>query len=74
MVELNRHRFKTLYEKAERIIKELSHMKEIWVPWVALGCIDTDQLCSVHLTNWQSWDRNFKACKHFSQQIAKIQE
>lgn len=31
-----------------------------------------EELCQVYLNNRDDWDRNFKACKQFSQQIAKI--
>lgn len=44
------------------------------MPWIALGQINLEDLCEIHLITWNDWDRNFKACKHFSQQIAKIQK
>lgn len=74
MVDRNRDRFSVLYKKSDNLFEKLSELKDLWKPWVALGCIDMDQLCNVHLSSWEDWDSNFKACKHFSQQIAKIQK
>lgn len=73
MVDRNRHHFTGLYERGEELMKNLQGVKEQWISWVALGCVEIEQLCSVHLSNANDWEKNFKACKHFSQQIAKIQ-
>lgn len=74
MVERNQHRFTSLYQAADNILKKLDTTKESWLPWVSLGCVDIEELCNNHLKSWKQWDMNFKACKHFSQQIAKIQK
>lgn len=73
MVERNRHRFIDMYRKAETIFKKLLDLQDTWLPWIALGCVEIEQLCQVHLTSSSDWDYNFKACKNFSQKIAKIQ-
>lgn len=74
MVERNRQRFTTLYKAGDNILKKLDTVKETWLPWVSLGCVDIEELCNNHLKTWEQWDMNFKTCKHFSQQIAKIQK
>uniref|UniRef100_A0A1I8MV06 Dynein heavy chain, cytoplasmic n=1 Tax=Musca domestica TaxID=7370 RepID=A0A1I8MV06_MUSDO len=73
MVENNRHYFGPLYEKAEELFEKLGKFKKIWLPWVALGCVDIEELCGIHLQTADDWERNFKKCKSFSQKIAKIQ-
>lgn len=74
MVERNQHRFVTLYEAGDEILKKLETVKQTWLPWVALGCVDIDELCTKNLTTWEHWDANFKVCKHFSHGIAKLQK
>lgn len=74
MVEKNRERFTILYKAGDNILKKLETVKETWMPWVSLGCVDIEELCTNHLKTWEHWDMNFKTCKHFSQQIAKIQK
>ncbi|XP_059611101.1 cytoplasmic dynein 2 heavy chain 1 [Phlebotomus argentipes] len=73
MVERNRHYFGSVYHKAEDLFRNLKRHKDSWFSWVALGCVDLEELCKIHLSTWQDWDRNFRSCKHFSQQVAKIQ-
>ncbi|GAB0096653.1 Cytoplasmic dynein 2 heavy chain 1 [Sergentomyia squamirostris] len=73
MVERNRHYFGSLYRKADDLFRNLQKQKDSWFSWIALGCVDSDELCKIHLSNWQDWDKNFRSCKHFSQQVAKIQ-
>ncbi|XP_061401208.1 cytoplasmic dynein 2 heavy chain 1, partial [Musca vetustissima] len=73
MVENNRHYFGPLYEKAEELFEKLGKFKKIWLPWVALGCVDIEELCGIHCQTAEDWERNFKKCKSFSQKIAKIQ-
>lgn len=73
MVENNRQYFVPLFDKAERLFAKLYEFKRLWMPFVALGCVDLDELCSIHLNKSEDWDSNFRACKQFSQQIAKIQ-
>uniref|UniRef100_A0A1B0DN78 Dynein heavy chain, cytoplasmic n=1 Tax=Phlebotomus papatasi TaxID=29031 RepID=A0A1B0DN78_PHLPP len=73
MVERNRHYFGQLYRKAEDLFENLQRHRDSWFSWVALGCVDLDELCKIHLSTWQDWDRNFRSCKQFSQQVAKIQ-
>lgn len=46
--------------------------QEAWRPFVTLGCVNLEDLCEVYLKTRDDWDKNFKACKQFSQQIAKI--
>lgn len=74
MVQRNRSKFKSLYERAERNFQRLNDFRDLWLPWIAIGCLNLENLCNVHLTQWEHWDRNFKACKLFSQKIAKIQK
>ncbi|KAH8278084.1 hypothetical protein KR026_009737 [Drosophila bipectinata] len=74
MVTLNSHHFGPLYRRATELFDKLEDFKSIWLPWIALGCIDVEQLCGIHLNEAGDWDRNFKGCKHFSQQLAKIQQ
>lgn len=73
-INRNRHRFVGLYRKSESLFSQLNAVLDIWMPWVALGQINLEDLCDIHLVTWNDWDKNFKACKHFSQQIAKIQK
>uniref|UniRef100_A0A1I8P5Z9 Dynein heavy chain linker domain-containing protein n=1 Tax=Stomoxys calcitrans TaxID=35570 RepID=A0A1I8P5Z9_STOCA len=73
MVENNRHYFGPLYEKAEDLFEKLAKFKKIWLPWVALGCVDIEELCGIHLQVADDWERDFRKCKNFSQKIAKIQ-
>lgn len=74
MVDRNGHQFTDLYKRAENLFDQLNELRESWLPWVALGCVNLEELCDVHLNTWKDWDKNFKACKHFSQAIAKIQK
>ena len=74
MVERNRFRFKTLYDQAERNFQRLCDFRDLWLPWVSLGCVNLENLCKVHLNTWEQWDKNFRSCKNFSQKIAKIQK
>ncbi|XP_028896482.2 cytoplasmic dynein 2 heavy chain 1 [Zeugodacus cucurbitae] len=73
MIETNRRYFGPLFERAEELFRKLEQFKNIWLPWVALGCVDIEELCDIHLTAADDWDREFRACKNFSQKIAKIQ-
>lgn len=73
MIARNRSHFDVLYARSEDAFAELLQVQTVWRPWVALGQANLDNLCAVHLRTWEDWDRNFKSCKHFSQQIAKIQ-
>lgn len=68
----NRDRFVALYDKADRLFQQLVEFQVAWKPFVTLGCINLDDLCDVYLKTRDDWDKNFKACKQFSQQIAKI--
>lgn len=68
----NRHRFLALYEKAETLFKQLADFQDAWRPFVILGCVNLEDLCGIYLKTRDDWDKNFKACKQFSQQIAKI--
>lgn len=68
----NRDRFLALYDKAELLFKQLNEFQEAWRPFVILGCLNLEDLCEVYLKTRDDWDKNFKACKQFSQQIAKI--
>lgn len=74
MVEINRHHFGPLFEKAQELFEKLERFKNLWMPWVALGCVDVEELCGIHMNSAVDWDRNFKACKNFSQKIAKLQK
>lgn len=74
MVTVNRHHFGPLYQRAAELFDKLEDFKTIWLPWIALGCVDVDQLCGIHLNEAGDWDRNFRSCKHFSQQLAKLQQ
>lgn len=74
MVERNRPRFKSLYDRADKNFQRLCEFKDLWLPWVSLGCVNLENLCHIHLSTWEDWDRNFKCCKNFSQKIAKIQK
>lgn len=71
-ISSNRDRFTALYDKAEALFNNLSSFQEAWRPFVILGCVNLEDLCEVNLKNRDDWDTNFKACKQFSQQIAKI--
>uniref|UniRef100_A0A1A9WMF6 Dynein heavy chain, cytoplasmic n=1 Tax=Glossina brevipalpis TaxID=37001 RepID=A0A1A9WMF6_9MUSC len=73
MVENNRHYFGPLYKKAGELFDKLEDFKQLWLPWVALGCVDIEELCGIHLQTAKDWERNFRQCKHFAQKIAKIQ-
>ncbi|XP_053958646.1 cytoplasmic dynein 2 heavy chain 1 [Anastrepha ludens] len=73
MVEINRHHIGPLFAHAEELFRKLEEFKKIWLPWVALGCVDIEELCGIHLSVAEDWDREFRACKNFSQKIAKIQ-
>lgn len=68
----NRDRFTALYDKAETLFEQLIDFQEAWRPFVILGCVNLEDLCEVYLKTRDDWDKNFKACKQFSQQIAKI--
>ncbi|EDW77285.2 uncharacterized protein Dwil_GK18215 [Drosophila willistoni] len=74
MVRLNRQHFGPLYRRANELFDKLEEFKKIWLPWIALGCVDVEQLCGIHLNQAEDWDRNFRSCKHFSQQLAKLQQ
>ncbi|XP_030382925.1 cytoplasmic dynein 2 heavy chain 1 [Scaptodrosophila lebanonensis] len=73
MVTMNQQHFGPLYERASQLFSKLADFKRIWLPWIALGCVDVEQLCGIHLSQADDWDRNFRECKHFSQKIAKLQ-
>uniref|UniRef100_A0A182JQU2 Cytoplasmic dynein 2 heavy chain 1 n=1 Tax=Anopheles christyi TaxID=43041 RepID=A0A182JQU2_9DIPT len=74
MIDRNYQQFRVIYEKAEIVFRQLLEFRDSWLPFVALGMVDLEQLCTVHCTSWQHWDNNFRACKRFSQQLARIQE
>lgn len=74
MIEINRRYFGPLFERAEALFRRLEEFKKIWLPWVALGCVDIEELRDIHLTASEDWDREFRACKNFGQKIAKIQK
>lgn len=74
MIQRNRSKFNMLYEKAELVFLRLNEFRNLWLPWVGIGCINLENLCKIHLTSWEHWDKNFKSCKNFSQKIAKIQK
>lgn len=74
MIGNNRHYFGPLYAKAGNLFERLTDFKKLWLPWVGLGYVDVDELCSIHLQTANDWERNFRKCKHFSQKIAKIQK
>uniref|UniRef100_A0A182NV76 Cytoplasmic dynein 2 heavy chain 1 n=1 Tax=Anopheles dirus TaxID=7168 RepID=A0A182NV76_9DIPT len=74
MIDRNYQHFGVIYEKAEIVFRQLLEFRDSWLPFVALGMVDLEQLCTVHCTSWQHWDNNFRACKRFSQQLARIQE
>lgn len=74
MIERNTQHFSVLYEKADIVLRELIAFRDSWLPWVALGMADMEQMCTVHCTTWQHWDNNFRVCKKFSQHIARIQQ
>lgn len=73
MLERNRHHFAGLYRQAETLFQELDVFRDKWVPWVSLGYLELDDFCRLHLVEWEDWDRNFRECKHLSQQVAKMQ-
>lgn len=72
MNDRNRERFGALYRKGESLLQQLMEFRDTWTPFVVLGTINLDELCQIHLNTRDDWDRNFKACKQFSQQIARI--
>lgn len=72
MIGRNRERFGVLYEKGESLFNRLYDFQDAWRPFVILGCVNLEDLCDVYLKTRDDWDKNFKACKAFSQQIAKI--
>lgn len=72
MLGRNRDRFGVLYEKGESLFNELHEFQNTWRPFVILGYVNLEDLCDVYLKTRDDWDKNFKACKQFSQQIAKI--
>lgn len=72
MVDRNANRFGPLFARAETVFGKLEQFKNSWKPWVAFGCVDIDALCEIHLTNWEHWDKEFRACKAFCQQVAKF--
>ncbi|XP_055534643.1 cytoplasmic dynein 2 heavy chain 1 [Wyeomyia smithii] len=74
MIVRNAASFSVLYEKAQIVFRQLIEFRDSWLPWVSIGMTDMEQLCTVHCTTWQHWDNNFRACKKFSQQIARIQQ
>lgn len=73
MIDRNSGRFADLYMKSAELFEQLRELQTIWRPWIALGLVNLEELCAVHLVTWEDWDKNFKSCKHFSQQIAKIE-
>lgn len=71
-IRSNRDRFVALYDKAETLFKQLIEFQGAWRPFVILGCVNLEDMCQIYLKTRDDWDKNFKACKQFSQQIAKI--
>lgn len=72
MIDRNSGRFAHLYLNSAKLFNQLRELQTIWRPWITLGLVNLEELCAVHLVTWEDWDKNFKSCKHFSQQIAKI--
>lgn len=68
----NRERLGALYEKGESLLRQLIEFQEAWRPFVILGTVNLEDLSQVYLKTREDWNLNFKACKQFSQQIAKI--
>uniref|UniRef100_A0A1B0AQ10 Dynein heavy chain, cytoplasmic n=1 Tax=Glossina palpalis gambiensis TaxID=67801 RepID=A0A1B0AQ10_9MUSC len=73
MVENNRQYLGPLYKRAGELFEKLDKFKQLWLSWVALGSVDIEELCGIHLQAAKDWDRNFHQCKHYGQKIAKIQ-
>lgn len=73
MIDRNSGRFADLYLKSAKLFEQLRNMQKVWRPWIVLGLVNLEDLCAVHLVSWEDWDKNFKSCKYFSQQIAKIE-
>ncbi|KAJ9584167.1 hypothetical protein L9F63_021464, partial [Diploptera punctata] len=65
-------RFGYLFAKAEDLFGRLDAVKDRWLQWVALGSVDLDQLAEQYLKTAEDWDRNFRASKTWSQEIAKL--
>nr|CAD7453928.1 unnamed protein product [Timema tahoe] len=61
-----------VFSRAEHLFVRLETVKERWRQWVALGSLDLDQLAEQHLHTAEDWDRNFRASKTCSQEIAKL--
>lgn len=74
MVENNRQYLGPLYKRAGELFDKLDKFKQLWWSWVALGSVDIEELCGIHLQKAKDWDRNFHQCKHYGQKIAKIQK
>jgi hypothetical protein len=68
----NAHRFGHLFAKAEELLGRLNAVKDRWLQWVALGSVDLDCLADQYLHSAEDWDRNFRASKTWSQEIAKL--
>ncbi|XP_069679211.1 cytoplasmic dynein 2 heavy chain 1 isoform X2 [Periplaneta americana] len=72
IIDRNAHRFGHLFVKAEELFGRLDAVKDRWLQWVALGSVDLDQLAEQYLHTSEDWDRNFRASKTWSQEIAKL--
>jgi dynein heavy chain 2 len=68
----NAPRFGHLFAKAEELFGRLNAVKDRWLQWVALGSVDLDNLAHQYLLTSDDWDRNFRASKTWSQEIAKL--
>nr|CAD7594425.1 unnamed protein product [Timema genevievae] len=72
IIDRNGGRFSHVFSRAEHLFVRLETVKERWRQWVALGSLDLDQLAEQHLHTAEDWDRNFRASKTCSQEIAKL--
>ncbi|XP_063237932.1 cytoplasmic dynein 2 heavy chain 1 [Bacillus rossius redtenbacheri] len=72
IIERNAERFRHVFAKAEELFSRLKLVRVKWHDCVALGSVDLNQLAEEHLSTAEHWERNFKATKVWSQEIAKL--
>lgn len=56
----------------ESTLEKVVEVMQKWKKWGALGSVDLDNLCDIHLSHPTDWEKNFKDCKALGQTIAKL--
>ncbi|GAB1603231.1 hypothetical protein Ahia01_000603700, partial [Argonauta hians] len=72
IVDRNVRGFVTCYRNMDSLFKQLRSVYEQFKEWVALGCVDINDLADQCLVETSDWERNIKALKIRSRNADKL--